>query len=104
MPAGLGSGESPFLGCRLLLCPDTVEGARGLFNEDTSPIYRGLPGGSDTEESVCKAGDRVQSLGQEDPLQKKMAIHVSILAWRMSWTAESGRFHGVTKSQTRLSD
>ena len=28
MPAGLGSGESPFLGCRLLLCPDTVEGAR----------------------------------------------------------------------------
>ena len=45
MPAGLGSGESPFLGCRLLLCPDTVEGARGLFNKDTSPIYRGLPGG-----------------------------------------------------------
>ena len=30
----------------------------------------------------------VQSLGQEDPLEKEMAIHSSILAWRIPWTEE----------------
>ena len=30
-------------------------------------------------------------LGQEDPLEKRMATHSSILAWRISWTEESGR-------------
>jgi len=30
----------------------------------------------------------VQSLGQEDPLEKEMAAHSSILAWRISWTEE----------------
>ena len=34
---------------------------------------------------------RVQSLGQEDPLEKEMATHSSILAWRISWTEEPGR-------------
>ena len=29
---------------------------------------------------------QVQSLGQEDPLEKGMAIHFSILAWRIPWT------------------
>ena len=33
----------------------------------------------------------VQSLGLEDPLQKGMATHSSILAWRIPWTEESGR-------------
>ena len=32
----------------------------------------------------------VQSLGQEDPLEKKVAIHSSILAWEIPWTEESG--------------
>ena len=32
----------------------------------------------------------VQSLGQEDPLEKEMAIYSSILAWRIPWTEESG--------------
>ena len=34
---------------------------------------------------------RVQSLGQEDPLEKEMATHFSILAWRIPWTEEPGR-------------
>ena len=34
---------------------------------------------------------RVQSMGQEDPLEKRMAIHSSILAWRIPWTEEPGR-------------
>ena len=33
---------------------------------------------------------RVQSLGQEDPLEKEMATHPSILAWRIPWTEEPG--------------
>ena len=33
---------------------------------------------------------RVQSLGQEDPLEKGMATHSSILAWRIPWTEEPG--------------
>ena len=33
----------------------------------------------------------VQSLGQEDPLKKGMAIHSSILAWKIPWTEEPGR-------------
>ena len=32
----------------------------------------------------------VQSLGQEDPLEKEMATHTSILAWEISWTEEAG--------------
>ena len=34
---------------------------------------------------------RVQSLGREDPLEKEMATHSSILAWRTPWTEEPGR-------------
>ena len=33
---------------------------------------------------------RVQSLGQEDPLEKEMAIHSSILAWKITWMEEPG--------------
>jgi len=35
------------------------------------------------EESACNSGDLVQSLGQEDPLEKEMATHSSFLAWRI---------------------
>ena len=49
---------------------------------------------------------QVQSLGQEDPLEKEMAIHSSTLAWRIPWTEEPGGLtvHGVAKSRIRLSD
>ena len=40
----------------------------------------------------------VRSLGQEDPLEKEMAIHSSTLAWRIPWTEEPGSF--VAKSWT----
>ena len=41
----------------------------------------------------------VQFLGQEDPLEKEMATHSRILAWRIPWTEEPGRFrvHGVAR-------
>ena len=43
---------------------------------------------------------QVQSLSQEDPLEKKMATHSSILAWEIPWTKEPGRLQsmGLQKS------
>ena len=47
-------------------------------------------GGSDSKESACSAGDLVRFLGQEDLLEKGMATHSSILAWRIPRTEEPG--------------
>ena len=47
----------------------------------------------------------VQSLGQEDPLEKGMATHSSILAWRSPWTEEPDGLQSMgLQSQTRLCD
>ena len=42
---------------------------------------------------------RVRSLGREDPLQKEMATHSSILAWRTPWTEEPGRLQSMGSQQ-----
>ena len=46
---------------------------------------------------------QVQPQGQEDPLEKEMATHSSILSWEIPWTEELAG-HGVEKSWTRLGD
>ena len=47
----------------------------------------------------------VQSLGQEDPLEKEIAIHSSTLAWKIPWTEEPGGLQSMgSQSRTRLSD
>ena len=43
----------------------------------------------------------VQSLGQEDPLEKGMATHSSILAWRIPWTEEPGGLQFVGSQRVR---
>ena len=49
--------------------------------------------------------NRVQSLDQEDPLEKEMAIHSSVLAWRIPWTEKPGRIQSMwSQSQIQLSD
>ena len=48
----------------------------------------GFPGGSLAKNPPAKQGMQVQSLDQEDPLEKEMATHSSILAWRIPWTEE----------------
>ena len=50
-------------------------------------------------------GDRIQSLVWEDPLEKEMATHSSILAWQIPWTEESGGLlsMGSQNSQKSLS-
>ena len=48
---------------------------------------------------------RVQSLGQDDPLEKGMATYSSILARRISWTEKPDRLQSMeSQSQTRLSN
>ena len=48
----------------------------------------------------------VQSLGQEDLLEKEMATYSSVLVWEIPWTEEPGRLQslGLQKSQTQLSN
>ena len=50
-------------------------------------FYWSFPGDSDVKKSACNAGDLGWSLGQEDPLEKEIATHSSIFAWRilMDW-------------------
>ena len=50
-----------------------------------------FPHSSVSKSSAYNAGDLVQSLGQEDTLEKEVATHSSILAWRIPWTEEPGR-------------
>ena len=47
-------------------------------------------GGSDGKASAYNAGALGSILGQEDLLEKEMATHSSILAWRIPWTEEPG--------------
>ena len=54
-------------------------------------VYMGFPGGSDGKESACNVQEtQIQSLDQEDPLEKEMATHFSTLAWKIPWMEETG--------------
>ena len=44
---------------------------------------------------------QVRSLGWEDPLEKEMATHSSILAWRIPWTEEPGGLHSMGLQRIR---
>ena len=55
---------------------------------------RGFPGGS-VEKSLPMQETWVQFLGQEDPLEKEIATHSSILAWEIPWTEEPGRLQSM---------
>ena len=50
----------------------------------------GFPGHSVVENLPASAGDIGSILGQEDALEKGMATHFSILAWKIPWTEEPG--------------
>ena len=65
----------------------------------------GLPCGSGGKESTGNAGGMDSIPGQEDPLEKGMATHSNILAWRIPRTEEPGRPQsmGSQKSWTQLS-
>ena len=44
---------------------------------------------------------QVQSLGRDDLLEKEMATHSSILAWKIPWTEEPGRLHSMGSQRVR---
>ena len=44
---------------------------------------------------------RVQSLGQEDPLEKEMATHPSTLAWKIPWMEEPSRLQSIGSQRVR---
>ena len=46
---------------------------------------------------------QVQSLGQKDPIEKEMATHCSILAWRVPWTEEPGGLQSIGLQRVRHS-
>ena len=50
----------------------------------------------------AKQETRVQSLGQEDPLEKEMATHSSILAWRIPWTEEPSRLQSMGSQESDM--
>ena len=69
-------------------------------------FYRKLPRWLNGTESACQEEAGTWSLGWEDPLEKEMAIHFTILAWEIPWTKEPGGLQsmGSQKSQIRLSN
>ena len=69
-------------------------------------IIMGFSDGSDSKESPAVQETQVQSLCRENLLEKGMATHSSILAWRIPWTEEPGRLQSKeldTTEQVRLS-
>ena len=90
---------------RIFGSPQQLEEAGIIFvvNYFSSPKkLMGFPGSSVVKNPPANAGTGVQSLGREDPLEKEMATHSSILAWKIPWTEEPGglQVQGIAKSQT----
>ena len=77
-----------------------IGGGCSAMCRDLGGCLQGLCGVLDNKESASNAG-RVCSLGREDPLEKGMAIHSCILAWRMPWTEEPGRLQSVESQRVR---
>ena len=62
----------------------------------------GFPGGSNGKESACNAGDLGSNPGSEEPLEKGMATHSSILAWRIPWTEKPGGLQSMGLQRVRV--
>ena len=64
-------------------------------------IFLGFPGGSVVRNLCAIQETQVLSLGQEDPLEKGMATHSSILDWRIPWTEEPGGLPSMGSQRVR---
>ena len=58
-------------------------------------IHRDFPGGSDSKESACNAGDLGLIPGSGRSPEEKMATHSNVLDWRIPWTEEPGRLQST---------
>ena len=61
----------------------------------------GFPGGSAGKKSVCNVGELGLDLDWEDPLEKGMITHSSILAWEIPWTEEPGGLQFMGSQRVR---
>ena len=76
-----------------------IQWLRNTERCSSSPKVRGMQINDEMTSLVAQTVKRlskiretwVQSLGQEDPLEKEMAIHSSTIAWKIPWTEEPGR-------------
>ena len=70
-------------------------------NNNTELNSKGFPGGSAVKNLPAMQETQVQFLGWEDPLEKELATHSSILVWKITWTEEPGglKSMGSQKSQ-----
>ena len=93
--SGRSAGEG--IGCPLQWLP--VHGSREDLDHgstgSTASMIQIFPVTQKIKNLLAMQGTRVQSLGQEDPLEKGMAIHSSILAWRIPWTEGPGGLQSV---------
>ena len=64
-------------------------------------LISGFPGGSDGKESASNVGDPGLIPGWDDPLEKEMATHSSILAWEIPWTEEPGGLQSMRSQRVR---
>ena len=78
--------------------PQDKESKRPL---NTIMFYLGFPVAQMVKNLPTMQDTWVQPLVQEDPLEKGMAIHSSILAWRISWTEEPGGLHLMGSQRVR---
>ena len=76
---GIKRGESKLASNHFLMC--SPQSGSLLWASQVAQRLKHLPAMRETW---------VRSLGREDPLEKEMATHSSILAWRIPWTEESG--------------
>ena len=68
---------------------------------EQTPEDRGFSGGSDGKESAHSVGDRDSIPESGRSLEKEMATHSSILAWRILWTEDPGRLQSVRSQRVR---
>ena len=65
-------------------------------------MFMGFPSGSVVKKLPTKQETQVRSLGQEDPLEKEMVIHSSILAWEIPWTEEYGGLQSMGSQESDM--
>ena len=78
-------------------CPGSIVSVKNEFERDF-PDGLGFPGGARGKEPACQCRRYetwVLFLGQEDSLEKGMAIHSSVRAWRIPWTEEPGGLQSI---------
>ena len=67
-------------------------------------MIQGFPGGTNGKGPACQfrdVRDTGSTLDREDPLEKGMATHSSILAWRISWTEEPSQLQFIGSQRVR---